>query len=324
MLRAPAGPRERGDPALHPGLVRVEVLGAPRQYLERRLRDELRGVERLVHPVPGERIDEPGRVADHRRRPAREARSRQPHRQPVAASFLRRVRIDPVLLAHPAQLGTQLRRLLTVPADADVDVAPLGEDPAVAAADDRDLEHHRARVALLVRIVRLERDTVCDAVGEPELLRRLAVAAVGADHDPRVELPRVGRLPLSHLGTRVGRLLQEEVVEPPPLRHVREWRAGLARDALPIAEAALQPVGDVLHDGLDRERQHARRAPRDTAPAGLVAREGRLVEEQDARARIREAVGGGRARRPGSDDRDVVAHALRLRHASGTSAERRS
>ena len=163
-----------------------------------------------------------------------------------------------------------------------------------------------------------------DAVGEPQLLRRLAVAAVGADHDPRVELPRVGRLPLPHLGARVGRLLQEEVVEPPPLRHVRERRAGLARDALPVAEAALQPVGDVLHDGLDRERQEARGAPRDTAPAGLVAREGRLVEEQDARARIREPVRGGRARGPGSDDRDVVAHALRLRHASGTSAARRS
>jgi hypothetical protein len=108
----------------------------------------------------------------------------------------------------------------------------LGEDPAVAAADDRDLEHHRSRVALLVRIVRLERDTVRDTVGKLELLRRLAVAAVGADHDPRVELPRVGRLPLPHLGARVGRLLQEEVVEPPPLRHVRERRAGLARDAL--------------------------------------------------------------------------------------------
>ena len=51
---------------------------------------------------------------------------------------------------------------------------------------------------------RPERHPVDDAVGELELLRRRAVAAVGADHDPRVELPGVGCLPLSHLGARLG------------------------------------------------------------------------------------------------------------------------
>ena len=225
-LRAPAGARERRDPPLDRRLVRVEVLGAAGEHVERRVRDEPRGEERLVHPVAGERVDEPGRVADHGGAAAREPRAGHSHRQPVAARLLRRVRIDPVRLAHPPQLGAQLRPLLPVPADADVDVVALREDPAVAAADDRDLEHHRARVALLVRVVRLERDAVDDAVGEAELLRRRAVAAVGADHDPRVELARVGRLPLAHLGAGLGGLLQEEVVEPPALRHVRERRRG--------------------------------------------------------------------------------------------------
>src|SRR6185312_7677870 len=102
-------------------------------------------------------------------------------------------------------------------------------DPAVAAANHRDLEHHRAGEARLVRIVRLERDTVDDTVGELELLRGRAVAAVGADHYPRVELARVGRLPFAHLGARLGRLLEEKMVEPTPLRHVGERRAGVAR-----------------------------------------------------------------------------------------------
>ena len=131
----------------------------------------------------------------------------------------------------------------------------LREDPAVAAANDCDLEHHRTRVARLVRVVRLERDAVDDALREPELLRGRAVAAVRADHDSCPELPRVGRLPHPHLGARLRRSLQEEVVEPPPLRHVRERGAGAAREAVPVAKAALQPVDYILHQGLDGERQ---------------------------------------------------------------------
>ena len=182
----------------------------------------------------------------------------------------------------------------------------LREDPAVAAADDRDLEHHRAGVAPLVRVVRLERDAVDDSFGEVELLRRRAVAAVGADHDPRVELPRVGRLPLPHLGAHLGRLPQQEVIELPALRHVRERPAGSAREAMPVAEPALQPVGHVLDDRLDRERQEPRRATGDAAAARLVARERRLVEDKDARAGAGEAVGSGCARRPAPDDGHVV------------------
>src|SRR5262249_54447091 len=90
------------------------------------------------------------------------------------------------------------------------------------------------------------------------------------------------------------------------LGHVGKRRAGLAREAVAVAEAAIQPVDDVLHHRLDRVRQEPRRAPGDAAATRLVSRKGRLVEEQHARTRPGEVAGGHRACRPGAENRNVV------------------
>src|SRR5581483_9189485 len=218
------------------------------------------------------------------------------------------VGVDAPRLAHPAQLGPEPRSLRLVAADADVDVVALREDPAVTAANDRDLEEHPAGEALLPRVVRLERDAVDDPLREAELLSRGAVAAVRADHDPRVELARVDGHALAHLGARVGGPLEEEVVEPLPLRHVRERGVGASREAVAIAQAAVHPVDRVLDDRLDRERQEPRSAAGHAAAARLVAREPRLVDHEDPRAGAREPERRDRSRRAAADDRDVGAH----------------
>ena len=102
-----------------------------------------------------------------------------------------------------------------------------------------------------------------------------------------------------------GRLLQEEVVEALALGHVGERRACAALEPRAVAQAALEPVDHVLDYRLDRERQKARGARRDSSAARLVAREDGLVDEEDARAGGGEPVGGDRAGRPCADDRDV-------------------
>ena len=295
--------------ALDRGRVRRQVAG------ENGLGDELRREERLVHAVAGERVDEAGRVADHGGVPTHE-QAAAPHRQPVAARFGRALGIDPVRLAHTQQVGAQPRAFARPPAHADVDVVALGEDPAVAAGNGRDLERHRARVPLVAGEVRLEGDPVHDVAGESELLRARAVAAVGADDELGVELARVDGDALAHFRARLGGALEQEVVEPFALRHVRERRLRATGEVRAEVEPALDAVDHLLDDGLDRERQEARSAQRDAAAARLVAREARLVEQKHARARAREAVGGGRSGGAGADDGDIVGgHGRRLQSA---------
>ena len=147
-------------------------------------------------------------------------------------------------------------RPLTRPAaDADVDVVALGEDPAVAAGHRGDLERHRVRVAHVVREVRLERDAVDDLRSEAERLRARAVAAVGHDDDAGIELARVDGDALPDVGARVTGALEEEMVEPSSLRHVRERRPRRAREVGAVVEAALETIDDVLDDRVDRERE---------------------------------------------------------------------
>ena len=52
------------------------LLAEARGWLECRVRDELCRIERLVHPVAGQRVDEPRGVSDHGRASAREPRPR--------------------------------------------------------------------------------------------------------------------------------------------------------------------------------------------------------------------------------------------------------
>src|SRR5581483_9704674 len=309
-LRAPAGVCERDDAVFDGDGIRRQVAG------QHGLGGEHPAVESLVHPVARERVDEPGGVPDRQRVAAHERRAGAAHRQSVAARGGRRFRVDAVGLAHATEVHSQARAFARPAAYADVDVVALGEDPAVATWDGRDLEHHRARVAHVVREVRLERDTVHDFGGEAELLRACPVAAVGADDDVRVYFPCVERGAFAHLRAPFGRAFEQEVVEPLALRHVRERRARAALETGAEVEAAFDAVDHVLDDGLDREGKKARSAHGDAAAAGLVAREARLVEQEHARARAREAIGAGRACGAGADDGDVVGcHDARLQSA---------
>src|SRR5207244_1745745 len=143
QLRAPAGSGQRRDAARDGLLERLEPGFAAGEQVEHRIGYELSGEEGLVHAVAGEWIDEPGGVADHRSRAAREAGRRAAHRQAVAARPGRRVDVDAVLVAEAAQVHPQTRSLALVAANSDVDVVTLREDPAVASVHGRDLEHHR-------------------------------------------------------------------------------------------------------------------------------------------------------------------------------------
>jgi hypothetical protein len=104
-----------------------------------------------------------------------------------------------------------------------------------------------------------------------------------------------------------GRLFDEVCVEPLPLCEVDERDAvpALERPAVPEAEIHLR--SDFLDDRFDRERQEPRGTLGYAAAAGLVARKARAIEKQDVLSGRCQAVGGGRAGRPGPDDDRVVA-----------------
>ena len=157
-------------------LVGLERRRAPGEQVEDRGGREPRGDEALVHAVAGDRVDQPGRVADEQRALAGDPRARPPQRQPVAAQLSSALGLEPVRLAGPAQVLAQLRPLALPAADADVRVVALREDPGVAAGDVGQLEHEPARVALArerrVRDVPLVGDAVDDPVAEPDRLAR--------------------------------------------------------------------------------------------------------------------------------------------------------
>jgi hypothetical protein len=105
-------------------------------------------------------------------------------------------------------------------------------------------------------------------------------------------------------------------VEPAALRHGDQRRAARPVDGRPVASAQHHAVDDPLHDGLDLAGKVAKRSSGHASPTGLVARERRLVDEQDAGASAGEV---DRRRGPGgtgSDHEHVDAlHAAILRAA---------
>ena len=104
-------PRRRGE---RPSSACELCLVARAALREDRGGGEPGGDERLVDPVAGERVDEPGRVADEEDRPARRAR-RPADRQP-AALHVRQLRVvDAVLGAQPPQVLAQPRPLAAQP-----------------------------------------------------------------------------------------------------------------------------------------------------------------------------------------------------------------
>ena len=201
----------------------------------------------------------------------------------------------------------------------------LREHPAVAAGHDAELDPGRSGVRgafeCAPRDVSLERDAADDALAEPGRPRDDTVGPVGTDEEARTDEVRadacghagVAELDVAHgdsvAEVRPGgrRLLGEMEVEPPPLRHLDERLRALPRDLRSVPDADDHAIDNVLHDRIDRTWQMPKRAPREPSATRLVAREARLVDEENAHPGPLEVDRRGRSCRPGTDDEDVEA-----------------
>ena len=254
-----------------------------------------------------------------------------PHRQPVAADPDEPFGREAVRLAQPRQVLADPRPLCRPAADADVDVVALREEPAVAARYDTELDQReiagRGRIEVSVGRVTLECDAAMNverdaretsggavrAVRSDEHVRPDTVAADGRHHAVRSHRQGSGRDPVSKVGARSHRLLGEEGIEPPPLRHPDERHLVSPLEALPVAKPDREAHDIGLDHGGDVARRMAKRPAGQPAAARLVAREALAVEEQHARTAPREPDRGRRARRPGAEHEGVVAaHAATL------------
>ena len=261
-------PVERGREPLR---VRIEVA------VEYRLGGERRGHERLVHPVPGERVDEPGSVTDDQDAPSRWNGTGASHRQPVAAKVADHAHLEPMRAGEPRDVVAQTRPFAPPPPDADVRVIAFREHPPVAAGHDSELHDSRTLdprgVEIDVRHVSFERDPVDDVRAQPCSTSDDPVRAVGADEhvgmhgvpgDPYVDAVAV-RLDIRDASsvTKVcpgrGSLLGEVQVQPSPLRHEDERCRVSAREAPAVAKPDPEPVDHVLDD----------RARQSRAPSGV-------------------------------------------------------
>ncbi len=219
----------------------------------------------------------------------------------------------------------QPRPFLLPRPDADVDVVALREDPPVAAGDVGQLDDCAPAVPVAakarVRDVSLQRDAVDDPAAEPERARCRSVRAVGSDDDVHLDGRAVDPDPpaeldagaLAHLDPPLPGCVEQERVEAAPLRHVDDGRTRRALDPVAVPEAQLDQVDLLLDHRARVDGAAAEGARREAAAARLVAREGRLVGEQDGRAGRGEVVRRGRARRTASHHEDVEAlHGLKL------------
>ena len=204
-------------------------------------------------------------------------------------------------------------------ADADVHVVALRKHPGVAARDGSEIDDRKPSPAFFARVY--IRDVPLESDAEPlrcesQRPRGDAVDAVRADHDRRagggsveaddpavvVLLERGHPLPVAEVGAGGRRLLGQVRVEPPTLRHQDERPLPAPLEPLPVAEAELEAVDDVLDDRVDRDGQLPHGPVGQAAAARLVAREALAVEQQHLRAALGETVGGRRAGRAGPDD----------------------
>ena len=131
-------------------------------------------------------------------------------------------------------------------------------------------------------------------------------AAVGADHVAPVRVPRDVPHPLAvpELDAGLLRLLDEEGVEPAPLRHVGERPPGIAHEVGAAPEADHRAVDDLLHDRREIEGEEGGGANRHPAAAGFVPREAMALEQQHLVAARGDLARGGAARRAPAHDHD--------------------
>ena len=329
-LRAPRCGCVRVERGGETGLVRGQTLGRAFSGQDRFGR-ELGRDERLVDPVAGEWIDEPRGVAHEQRSARRGRRAHAPHRQPVAANPDEPFGREAVRLAQPRQVFADPGAFSRPAPDADVDVVALREEPAVAARYDTELDQReiagRGRIEVSVGRVTLECDAAMNvernaretsggavrAVRSDEHIRPDTVAADGRHHAVRSHRQGSGRDPVSKIGARSHRLLGEEGIEPPPLRHPDERHPVSPLEALPVAKPDREAHDVGLDRGGDVARRMTKRPAGQPAAARLVAREALAVEEQHARTAPREPDRGRRARRPSAKHEGVVtAHAATL------------
>src|SRR6201988_4432219 len=85
--------------------------------------------------------------------------------------------------------------------------------------------------------------------------------------------------PVSELYAGGDRPVDEIRVEPPTLRHVREWSRGVSGESSTM-HAKLEAAHDSLDELVDAEGQLAHRPRGDGPAARLVARKARAIEQQ--------------------------------------------
>jgi hypothetical protein len=152
------------------------------------------------------------------------------------------------------------------------------------------------------------------------------VGAIGADQvgcvgfealsenaDVAVRLDRTNRGARPELRARTLGLFEQEPVEPIAHDHVSEWRAGIADEPVAAPVGNIEQADGILDDGVDGEWEEALGAKRNAAAAGLVARELRPVEDEDACSAGRKFAGGRAAGGAGANHNGVEAgHRARL------------
>src|ERR1700689_1320314 len=125
-------------------IVALQVGAAACQEVECCLGRESGAEERGGHPVAEERVDQPTRLADEQRAFAAERAARASPREPVSAQPADLGVVESVDIAECLEVLAQARSLALPPADADVEVVTLWEDPAVSAGDRAEFERNRA------------------------------------------------------------------------------------------------------------------------------------------------------------------------------------
>ena len=320
QLRLPGGGQRAAERRVELRPVALEVRSPPGEHVERGLGGQPRADERLVHPVPRERVDEPGRVADEQHPSADGPVARAAHRQPVAAQVVELAGRKAVRRTGALEMLPQARPFRLPAADADVHVVALRKHPGVAARDGAEIDDREPSPAFLARVcirdVPLERDAE-SLRREAQRPRGDAVDAVRADRDRRA-----GRGSVEADDRAVVRPARARSPAAPSRKSAPAAAACSARCAsslrrcvirtsgpspaplepLPVAEAELEAVDDVLDDRVDGDGQLPHGAVGQAAAARLVAREALAVEQQHLRAPLGEAVGGRRAGRAGPDD----------------------
>ena len=249
--------------------------------------------------------------------------------QPVSSHILELRGNETVGRADAREMLPQPRPLLRPRPHADVHVVTLREHPAVTAGNVGELDDGAMPVAidpqLTVGHVALERDPVDDRTAERQRLRSLSVRPVRSDD-------HVGRNPLTghrdstvvrdlhafaYLGARGTSSIQQECVEPTPLRHPDHRRTRPAHHRIAIAEPELDDVDAFLDDGRRIDRAAEKGTCRQPAAARLVARKTCAVGNEHTQTRRCEPM---RRRGPGGPRTDhqhvETLHDVRLQCAA--------